>query len=90
MQEEARYLDNEVSIAQEYGGDDPVAGMGRSVLRPYGSRLFLGGAGSCRGVGVFLLETLDAASGVDQLLFAGEKRMAVRADFDAQHVTFDG
>src|SRR5262249_47171789 len=32
-------------------------------------------------LGVFLLETLDAARGVYQLLFAGEERMTVRADF---------
>src|SRR5262245_64226791 len=31
--------------------------------------------------GVFLLETLDAARRVNQLLFAGEERVAVRADF---------
>src|SRR5262245_32219085 len=31
--------------------------------------------------GVFLLETLDAARRVYQLLFAGEERVAVRADF---------
>ena len=31
---------------------------------------------------VFLLESLDAARGVNQLLFAGEERMAVRADFN--------
>jgi hypothetical protein len=31
--------------------------------------------------GVFLLETLDAARRVNQLLFAGEERVAVRANF---------
>jgi hypothetical protein len=31
--------------------------------------------------GVFPLETLDAARSVNQLLFAGEERMAVRTDF---------
>src|SRR5262245_16293841 len=31
---------------------------------------------------VFLLESFNATRGVDQLLFAGEKRMAVRTDFD--------
>jgi hypothetical protein len=31
--------------------------------------------------GVFLLETLDAACSVNQLLFAGEERVAIRADF---------
>jgi hypothetical protein len=42
------------------------------------------------GVGVFLLETLDAASSVHELLLAGEKWVAIRANFDAQHVTFNG
>src|SRR5262245_8285195 len=31
--------------------------------------------------GVFLLESLDAARRLNQLLFAGEERVAVRADF---------
>src|SRR5690348_6658330 len=41
-------------------------------------------------VGVFLLEALDAAGGVDEFLLAGEKRMAAGADFDTQHVALDG
>jgi len=45
---------------------------------------------SGRNVGVLLLKTLNAAGGVDELLFAGEKRVAARADFDAQHVALDG
>src|SRR5262245_19854574 len=31
---------------------------------------------------VFLLESFDATRGIDQLLFAGEKRMAIRANFN--------
>src|SRR6266550_6448585 len=33
---------------------------------------------------VLLLEAIDAAGRVDQLLLAGEERMALRADLDAQ------
>src|ERR1041385_1585218 len=35
-------------------------------------------------LGVALLETVDAAGRVDELLFAGEERVALRADLDAQ------
>src|SRR5437764_2994423 len=44
----------------------------------------------CRGLfragllGVALLETIDAAGGIEQLLLAGEVRMALRTDLDAQ------
>src|ERR1700727_2972961 len=42
----------------------------------------------CRGfIGVLLRETLHAAGGIHQLLLAGEKRMAVRANFHADHLT---
>jgi hypothetical protein len=44
----------------------------------------------CRHVGVFLLETFDAARGVYQLLLASEKWVAIRANFDAQHFALDG
>ena len=37
-----------------------------------------------------LLEALDAAGGIDQLLLAGEERMAVRADFYAQRLASEG
>src|SRR5205823_1714419 len=36
---------------------------------------------------VALLEAVDAAGGVDQLLFAGEEGVALRADLDAQLFT---
>jgi len=52
--------------------------------------LLLGGGGFGGGVGVLLGETLDATGGVNQLLLAGEEGMAVRADFHAQHVSFNG
>jgi hypothetical protein len=52
-------------------------------------RLLLGSCGSCSGVGVFLCETFDAACGIEKLLFAREKRMAIGANFDAQHIAFD-
>jgi hypothetical protein len=47
---------------------------------------------ACSGgnVSVLLVKTLDAPGGVDELLFAGEKRVAARADFDAQHVALNG
>ena len=38
---------------------------------------------------VFLFKAVDATSGVDQLLFAGEERVAARTDFDAD-VAFVG
>jgi hypothetical protein len=56
-------------------------------------RLLLGGVrgGDLRGgVGILLCEALNAACRVDQLLLAGEEGVAVRANFDAQHVALDG
>jgi len=53
-------------------------------------RLLLRGSGLGSGVGVFLGESLDAPGGVDQLLFAGEKGMATRANFHSQRVALDG
>lgn len=47
-------------------------------------------ASGSRNVRVLLLKTLDAAGRVDQLLLTGEKWVAARADFDAQHVAFNG
>ena len=52
--------------------------------------LGLGGFRFGGGVSVFPGEALNAASGVDQLLLTGEEGMAVRADFHAQHIAFDG
>ncbi len=49
-----------------------------------------GGGGFGGGVGVLLGEALDAAGGVNEFLLAGEERVAIRADFNAQHVAFDG
>lgn len=42
------------------------------------------------GIGVFLGEAFDAAGGVDELLLAGEERVAIGADFDVEAVAFDG
>jgi hypothetical protein len=39
-------------------------------------KLLLRGSGLGSGVGVFLRESLDAPGGVDELLLAGEERMA--------------
>jgi hypothetical protein len=58
--------------------------------RNVGLRLLFGGSGFCSGVGVFLCEALDTASSVDKLLLASEERMAIGADFDAQHIALDG
>ena len=52
--------------------------------------LLFGGVGFGGGVGVLLLKALYAAGGVHEFLLAGEKGMAIRADFNAQHVAFDG
>jgi len=43
-----------------------------------------------RSSGVLLGEALDASSGVDEFLLAGEEGMAIGADFDAQHVALHG
>ena len=54
-------------------------------------RLFLfrcGGGGGF--VGVFLLEAFDAAGCVNQLLLAGEERVALRADFNSDQLAFGG
>lgn len=56
--------------------------------------LLLGGACFCGfhfggGVGIFLGKALDAAGGINELLLAGEERMAIRADFDIQLVALD-
>jgi len=48
------------------------------------------GARLCGSVSVFLREAFDAASGIDKFLLAGEERVAVGANFDAQHVALDG
>ena len=48
--------------------------------------------GSCafRGwfLAVTLIEAIDASRGIDQLLFAGEERVAGRANFDVQVALF--
>ena len=61
---------------------------------PVVARLLFDG-GSCSfdfggGVRVFFGEALDAASGVNELLFAGEEGVAVGADFDVETVALDG
>jgi len=52
--------------------------------------LLFRGSGFCGGVGVFLGETFDATRGVQQLLLAGEERVAIGTDFNVQPVTFYG
>ncbi len=41
-------------------------------------------------VGIFLLETLDAARRVDQLLLSREEGVAIGANFNTEHVALDG
>jgi len=52
--------------------------------------LFSGGFFFGSGVGVLFGEAFYTASGVDQLLFAREKGVAVGADFDFERVALDG
>ena len=52
--------------------------------------LLFGGTRFGGGIGVFLGEALDAAGSVHKFLFASEERVAIRADFHAQHVALDG
>ena len=61
------------------------------ILFGYRARLFLGcrGFGFGLGVGVFLGEALDTAGGVYEFLLASKKRVAIRADFHAQHLALD-
>jgi hypothetical protein len=56
-------------------------------------RLLLGGGCGLelrRFIGVFLGEAFDAASRINQLLLAGEKGMAVRTNFYANRLAFEG
>ena len=53
-------------------------------------QLLLCSGGFRGGVGVFLGEAFDPARGVDEFLFAGEERVAIGADFHAQHIALDG
>ena len=60
------------------------------MLRNVGLRLLFSGSGLSSGVGVFLGEALDTASGVHELLLASEERVAIGTDFDAQHIALNG
>lgn len=69
--------------------------MGRSIVRPYSGpcafgELFFCGGDFCGSVGVFLGEAFHAARSVNELLFAGEERVAIGADFHVEHVALDG
>src|SRR5215470_10114505 len=68
--------------------DTPSQALSADNLRTL--YLLFGGFGFALSRCILLLEALDAARCVDQLLFAGEERMATGADFDAQHVSLDG
>jgi hypothetical protein len=56
-------------------------------MNPDGKRKLLFCGGLC--VRVFLLKTFDASRGVHKFLLAREKRVAIGADFDAQHIALD-
>jgi hypothetical protein len=69
----------------------PAIGIARSASHKYAGsqRLFwlmLCGGGAFSGwfLAVALVEAIDASRGIDQLLFAGEERVASRANFDVQ------
>jgi hypothetical protein len=72
----------------EKEADRPMTGP--RGQRDLSLRRLLFGSGVGGGVGVLFLEALDAASGVHELLLAGEEGVATGADFDAQHVALDG
>src|SRR5260370_36716680 len=57
---------------------------------PRPSVLLFCGGGFGGVVGVFLLEALDTARGVQQVRLAAVGRTAARAEFDAQHFALDG
>ena len=61
-----------------------------TLLQEIKEPLLLRGPGLGSGIGVFLRESLDAASGVDKLLFAGEKGMTAGANFHSQRVALYG
>ena len=67
-----------------HGGPCPCGLMLDATL------LFLGAGCGGGFVGVLLLEALDAAGCVDQLLFASEERMALGADSHADQLAFCG
>jgi hypothetical protein len=73
------------------GGTSRAHGFRASNFESYCvvRRLLLCGCGFRGGIGVLLGEALDAASGVDELLLAGEKWVAVGADFDVQTFALD-
>src|SRR5690349_9968830 len=66
-----------VAISRHYAKRKPLA-PGEGFSSNGLTNLFLRAAFD---LSVLAAETLDAASGVDQLLLAREKRVAVRADF---------
>src|ERR1700742_1338872 len=60
------------------------------AIRTTEARLLLRASSLRRGVRVLLGEPLDAPCRIDELLLTREKRVAVRANFDLQHVALDG
>jgi hypothetical protein len=67
----------------------PVEKPVRERFCRFGAGLLLC-SGCCGNVGVLFVETLHTACGIDQFLLASEKRMAIGADFNSQHVALNG
>src|SRR5580704_2517585 len=73
-------------IRSPFSAGNFVSEAARLLLLALGVGRGLHGFGGLR---VFAGEALDAARGVQQLLRAGEKRMAARANFHAQQIALD-
>ncbi len=104
IREDQRQRISELLIAQPTGGvakdpgrtaaqtreqEKPPSAARRRSSAALSDGLFLFGFGGVANLLILLLETVDAAFGVDQLLFAGEKRVATGANFNAD-VAFVG
>jgi hypothetical protein len=79
-----RPLDQNATAAQKRGGwrrNKPSPDGGPDLLDPMVSALGRVAPDLFVGVFVFFQEPFDASGRVDQLLFAGEKRMALGTDF---------
>jgi len=59
-------------------------------MAPLRLKLLLGSGGFGGGVGVLLGEAFDTTSGINEFLLASEERVAIGANFNAQHVALDG
>jgi len=76
-----------ICIGQKAEKSGPVRTGPRKKRAAIERLLFASSSGN---VSVFLVEAFHASGGVHEFLLASEKRMAARADLDAQHVALDG